>query len=268
MSVLGPTGDYCTPPANKPHVDYVFMGLQRLEERCKEFFDEMQVKIQSHVEWGLKDVQLTEERLMSARDRLEQYVMYRIAEGSFRSVENKEEDAKLLHRMKVLSFLTYDALDIPQDLMDDTLLTIAMNELRNIIDCRTPMEKVACVEKSVSLVFRLLNLSRLKRDIVITQQSASEPSSQHHSNSPAGADDFLPLFIWVVLRAQVPQLYSNCEFIHAYLSPARLMGKAGYCLINLESAIAFLTHITPEYVSMDAKEFDRKWQEAEDALVP
>lgn len=123
------------------------------------------------------------------------------------------------------------------------------------------------------MVFRLLNLSRLKRDIAVAHQTSSDdqsrPSShQQHSSSPAGADDFLPLFIWVVLRAQVPQLYSNCEFIHAYLSPARLMGKAGYCLINLESAVAFLTHITPEYVSMDAKEFDRKWQEAESALVP
>jgi len=118
-------------------------------------------------------------------------------------------------------------------------------------------------------VFRLLNLSRLKRDIADTHQSSSDAPVPHHSNSsPAGADDFLPLFIWVVLRAQVPQLFSNCEFIHAFLSPARLMGKAGYCLINLESAIAFLTHITPEYVSMDALEFERKWQEAEDALVP
>ena len=47
--------------------------------------------------------------------------------------------------------------------------------------------------------------------------------------SRPGADDFLPIFIYVVLKAKVPSLYTNCEYIQSYLNPAALMSKAGYC---------------------------------------
>jgi hypothetical protein len=117
----------------------------------------------------------------------------------------------------------------------------------------------------------MLNLSRVKKEIAFHDDEdgvRGQGSRQSSSDGPAGADDFLPLFIWVVLRSQIPQLYSNCEYIHAFMSPARLIGKAGYSLINLESAIAFLTHITPDCVAMDPQEFEKLWTEAEEMLNP
>jgi hypothetical protein len=43
--------------------------------------------------------------------------------------------------------------------------------------------------------------------------------------SAVTTDDFLPLFILVLLRARVPRLYSLCEYIHAFHNPADLMGR-------------------------------------------
>lgn len=91
-------------------------------------------------------------------------------------------------------------------------------------------------------------------------------SSNASDNTPAGADDFLPLFIWVVMRSHIPKLFSNCEYIQAYLNPARLMGKSGYCLINLRSAIEFVMYIEAESLHIDAKEFDTKLAAAEKEL--
>ena len=48
-----------------------------------------------------------------------------------------------------------------------------------------------------------------------------------------GADDFLPMFILVVMRSQVPQLVSNCEYIQSFHSPDQMRSRAGYCFVNL-----------------------------------
>lgn len=48
---------------------------------------------------------LSDERLICARDGIEQYVMSRIGEHAFKSVLDTEGDELLLRRMKLLSFV-------------------------------------------------------------------------------------------------------------------------------------------------------------------
>ena len=52
-------------------------------------------------------------------------------------------------------------------------------------------------------------------------------------DSRPGADDFLPVFIYVVLKAAVPFLHSNITFISNYGNPMDLNSRAGYCFTNL-----------------------------------
>lgn len=100
---------------------------------------------------------------------------------------------------------------------------------------------------------------------VVSVDSSLGTSSAPPLSAPValGADDLLPLFIWVVLRSQCPYLHSNCAYIQSFLSPVRLIGQAGYSLVNLESAIAFLTDIGPESLNIDPQEFKRNMEAAE-----
>jgi hypothetical protein len=113
----------------------------------------------------------------------------------------------------------------------------------------------------VTIIFRSLSLARIK-------QEAVENGTQDRSAAPnlAGADDFLPLFIWVVLHSYIPGLYSNCEFIQTYLNPARLMSKPGYCLINLRSAVEFVNYIEASSINIDPEYFQKQLDEAEQRL--
>jgi hypothetical protein len=61
----------------------------------------MEEHFKMHPAWKAE----SEERIMSARDCLERYVMNRIAAFAFKSVESKEEDDELLRRMQLLSFI-------------------------------------------------------------------------------------------------------------------------------------------------------------------
>jgi hypothetical protein len=92
-----------------------------------------------------------------------------------------------------------------------------------------------------------------------SRDPCSDPSisSEPEQSEPqlAGADDFLPVFIWVVLHSHIPQLCSTCAFIETFLNPARMISKAGYCLINLRSAINFIAYLDPSVIKMDPDYF-------------
>ena len=98
--------------------------------------------------------------------------------------------------------------------------------------------------QACSVIFNVLNLSRAK-------------------GGGTGADDFLPAFIYMVLRAEVDELWSNIEFVRKFRNPADLMSKAGYCFVNLRSAVAFFENISHEALSLEEEEFGRLMADAE-----
>lgn len=139
--------------------------------------------------------------------------------------------------------------------------------------------------KCVTIIFRSLSVARVKQEAELMQQRQDDQQTRKENGIPednssddngsgnkrpemtlAGADDFLPLFIWVVLQSRVPRLYSNCEYVQAYLNPARLKGQPGYCLINLHSAVSFLSYLDPTSLNVDVAYFEQKMLEAEAAL--
>lgn len=221
------------------------------------------------------------------------------------------------------------ALDIRSNVLDDSLVSSAVDAFRKIEMYRSPAEKILCVvrytavcmyvpansfvihilqllpqDKCISILYEILTsaqhakkaeqlskhqqldqeAARVKEDSTLLGDQSIAPPLPRRADLPdpapissslmpipplsapvaLGADDLLPLFIWVVLRSQCPCLYSNCAYIQAFLSPVRLLGQAGYSLVNLESAIAFLTEIGPESLNIDPEDFKRKMKAAEE----
>ena len=66
-----------------------------------------------------------------------------------------------------------------------------------------------------------------------------------------------------MLKANVPALHSNCEYIQAYHNPQALMSKSGYCFVNLRSAIEFILTLDASVLSMEEGEFNAKMEESE-----
>lgn len=54
--------------------------------------------------------------------------------------------------------------------------------------------------------------------------------------SPQGADDFLPVLVYCVLRAAPTQLASNLAYITRYRLHSRLVSETAYFFTNLVSA--------------------------------
>ena len=56
---------------------------------------------------------------------------------------------------------------------------------------------------------------------------------RHESGAASSADAFVPILIFVVLRANPENLLSNVEYINRFRTPARLQGEPGYYLSSL-----------------------------------
>ena len=243
-SVLGPNGDTTPPQKHQTNLEYQFYGTHMLPRRCGDFFEVMEKSLSTHVAWR----DLGDAGLLSARNHIEKYVMTKIADYAIAGERDDAQDAALSRRMEILDFISPENLEVNPNLRNEVVWTIAQDELRKMAQFKAPGDKIACVVKCCQVIFSVLNLKRGADD-----------------TSRPGADDFLPIFIYVVLKSHVPNLYTNCEYIQSYHNPAALMSKAGYCFVNLRSAVEFILTLDSSVLSMDAAEFDAKLAAAEAA---
>lgn len=247
-SILGPRGDG-RPPRSTDYVGYDFYGKHELRRRCIRFFESMEDLLLNHPAWR----HASEGRLAKARDGIEKYVMDKVSDIAFSQLKECQqwvkEDEALLRRMQLLSFITPEMLDIKPCMRNEVVWSMAEDELRRINSFRSPGDKINCIVRCCSVIFSVLNLSR--------GDSGSRP----------GADDFLPVFIYIVLHSQIPRLHSNCEYIAAYRNQADLMSKAGYCFVNLRSAVEFIMAMDGSMLSISDDEFKRLYREREKSLL-
>ncbi|KAL3665551.1 hypothetical protein V7S43_009585 [Phytophthora oleae] len=247
-SILGPRGDG-RPPRSTDYVEYDFYGKHEFRRRCNRFFESMEDVLMNHPAWR----HVSETKLAKARDGIEKYVMDKVSDIAFNQLKEcqlwMKEDEALLRRMQLLSFLTPAMLDIKPCMRNEVVWSMAEDELRRINSFRSPGDKINCIVRCCSVIFSVLNLSR--------GDSGSRP----------GADDFLPVFIYIVLHSQIPRLHSNCEYISAYRNQADLMSKAGYCFVNLRSAVEFIMVMDGSMLSLSDDEFQRLYAEREKLLL-
>jgi len=123
-------------------------------------------------------------------------------------------------RLNVLkSLVTFEMLDIPHAMRDDSLYTAAIQELQKMPQFRTPMWKLQTFQNCVE---HILN--------IFSQTVQKSPSS----------DELFPVLVYVVLQANVDLLKYNVDYIYTYLRKSHLMGQLGFLIINLKAIIKFL----------------------------
>lgn len=129
--------------------------------------------------------------------------------------EDVERDAVLAQKVRIYSWIREEHLDIGPTISsgDSTrrFLDLAVKELLKMGSYRAPRDKVICVLNCCKVIFGLLR----------------------HSKSDESADKFVPILIFVVLRANPDHLVSNLQYILRFRNPAKLTGEAGYYLSSL-----------------------------------
>ncbi|KAF7985181.1 hypothetical protein HWV62_7778 [Athelia sp. TMB] len=90
-----------------------------------------------------------------------------------------------------------------------------------------------------------------------------------HLHKDEGADSFIPILIFIVLKANPENLLSNVEFINRFRNPAKLQSEAGYYLSSLMGAVSFIeTMDATSLSSITQEEFERNVEDAIQSLPP
>lgn len=79
-----------------------------------------------------------------------------------------------------------------------------------------------------------------KLDLLLSVVSAIFDSTTHSRGQPLGADDFLPLLVYIVAKCGFISAEIEAEFMWCLLQQSLLSGEAGYYLTALCSAVHVL----------------------------
>ncbi|GMI88678.1 ARABIDOPSIS THALIANA VACUOLAR PROTEIN SORTING 9A [Hibiscus trionum] len=212
-------------------------------KRIQDFFQSMEAAIRDHPLWeGSSDAEID-----NALEGLEKYVMTKLHSRTFASsAEDVKMDAEISDKICLLqTFLRPQHLDIPSVLQNEASWLLAEKELKRINAFKSPREKLLCIINCCRVINNLLLKASISEDHVL-----------------GGADDFLPVLIFVTIKANPPQLHSNLKFIQLYRKQSNLVSEAAYFLTNLVSAKSFIVDLNAKSLTIEESEFEASMQAA------
>lgn len=172
---------------------------------------------------------------------------------------DRSADEALSEKIFLHQFITPEHLDIRPEFSDASVWAKAQQELRNVNEYRAPRDKIVCVLNCCKWILNHLQTVKHKR-AAEAAEADGEPTDPAAQRKKVGlmpsADDFLPILIYLVLRARVPQLMLNIRYIELTRHPSRLAEEALYYFTNLKSAVAFVERLDADALSIQADEYE------------
>ncbi|KAF5373276.1 hypothetical protein D9615_007395 [Tricholomella constricta] len=193
----------------------------------------------------------------NAMEGMEKLVMNRLYEFTFTpqvlhavpprpiTADDLERDRVLTQRIALFGWIEDKHLDIPEGEGSAGFLLFAQQELIKINHYKAPRDKLICILNCCKVIYGLIR----------------------HLKIDEGADAFVPILIYVVLKANPDNLLSNVEFVNRFRNPAKLQSEAGYYLSSLMGAVSFIETMDHTSLSnISQEEFERNVEDAIQAL--
>lgn len=220
---------------------------ERDSAAVQQFLSNMEAAFRAHPLWD----NCSEDELDSAGEGLEKYVMSKLFTRVFASIpDDAKYDENLSEKMALLQqFIRPENLDIKPNFQNETSWLLAQKELQKINMVKAPRDKLICI----------LSCCKVINNILIQASIAS-------NENPPGADEFLPVLIFVTIKANPPQLHSNLLYIQRFRRQSRLVSEAAYFFTNMLSAESFISNIDAKSISMEETEFKRNMETARELL--
>ena len=187
----------------------------------------------------------SQEVLDQAVEGLEKYLMSKLWPRTFAvGREDRDRDERYVRLATALAFVDLSTLMGQEVVPEEALVAAAQAELLKMDKYKAPRDKLLC----------LVNVKTLVENIV---GAAARGGAQI-----GGADAFFPVFLLVVIRARMPRLASNVEYVRRFRAAPRLSGQFDYMLCNLESAAVYLDTVDWKHLKVSEDEFLARLSEA------
>ncbi|KAJ7994169.1 hypothetical protein DPEC_G00263130 [Dallia pectoralis] len=169
----------------------------------------------------------SEDQLQDAQMAIERSVMNRIFKLAFYPNQDGDilRDQVLqdhIARLSKVVTVNHKALQIPEVYAREAPWPSAQSEIRTISAYKTPRDKVQCILRMCSTIMNLLSLA--------------------NEDSVPGADDFVPVLVFVLIKANPPCLLSTIQYMNNFYA-SRLSGEECYWWMQFTAAVEFIKTI-------------------------
>jgi len=140
-----------------------------------------------------------------------------------------DSDMENSDRIAQLDWLKPEHLGVSQTIVSAPELERSAQLLRSLAELRSPAEMLA----SLAQTFRTVTEAACFR-------MQLQAACHHKSEQAFGADESLPLFILVVIRANPPKFSSVLDYVEQFTTRAQMRTEQGYALTQASAALSFL----------------------------
>jgi hypothetical protein len=151
------------------------------------------------------------------------------------NAQSQERD--ICRRIKVLSSRQQHEWDISPDHISPAGWSSAIFELAGIERNPTQSMRLQALVYAAKAIY-----SEFKCE-VLPLLCARKGDAMSSTDAMLGADDFLPIFIFVVCQAHLKHPHLNKDMLWILCHPDQLRGESGYYLTMYESAIEFIDSV-------------------------
>lgn len=152
-------------------------------------------------------------------------------------------DANLMDKILEFRFIKPINLEIPATISPkvEKFIQLSGKELNRINSYKAPRDKMVCILNACKVIYGFLKHSKLENE---------------------GADVFIPMLIYTIMKANVRSLVSNVIYIERFRFPEYLRGESGYYLSSLHGAINFILHMGEDSLFIpDKSEYNNQYEQ-------
>ncbi|XP_077869325.1 rab5 GDP/GTP exchange factor-like [Saccoglossus kowalevskii] len=217
--------------------DQYELSVEEQSDIVQDFYQNMGERLQTHSAFKGASA----EQYETMMEHMEKYMITRLYKILFcpPTCDDEQKDLAIQNRIRRLHWISAEMLDADIDSTKPSVIDYIEKAQTDIIEMnsgRSPIDKLLCIVRCSKNIFQVLNISR---------------------GQPASADDFLPVLIYIVLKANPPQLHSNIQYITRFANPNKLnQGEVGYYFTNLCCAVTFIENLDAQSLSMSQEEYD------------
>lgn len=222
----------------------IFGNLQEVKEAVRDGKDPYGVndaiifyynKISHGVKVSFKNVSDEEYNLIM--DEIENYICKRLYTKVFPAVES-EKDRAFWKRCKELEWINFDHLEIIERNRCIEMWEYAASVLNQMDNRLTPLEKLDCIVECFKTITQVLELASAKE-------------------GGGGADETLPIMIYVLLSACPKRIHTNINFVTLLRDSEKMQAREGYCFTQVESAVLTILGLNHHFFKMEEEEYNR-----------
>jgi len=161
------------------------------------------------------------------------------------------DDMRLRAQISRFAWLRPRHLELPRSLSDTEQASQAVSQLRRLHELRSPTEILAALASAFRVV---TEAACLKSQLRVTRGSLGKARSQ---DDAFGADEALPLFILIVVRANPPMMASVLSYAERFTGREQLRTEQGYALAQAQAAVSFSATLQRQALSLSPGEWER-----------